>query len=115
MAARFGRPEGTGEMTGRERRIAELAAQDLDGWARELPVGSETRRDLEQTARVYRFAARAGAGAVALRAVPDPGAEEGAATTKRQDASHLGADQGPDRAASAEAARALDLPLDRGA
>ena len=115
MAARFGRPEGTGGMTARERRIAELAAQDLESWARELPVGSETRRDLQQTARVYRFAARAGAGAVALRAVPDPGDEEGAATIKRPDALDLAADQAPDRAASAEAARALDLPPDRGA
>ena len=114
MAARFGTPEGTGGMTARERRIAELAAQDLESWARELPLGSETRRDLQQTARVYRFAARAGAGAVALRAVPDPGAEEEAPAIARPAAPRLGADQAPDRAAPAEAARALDLPLGRG-
>ena len=66
-------------MTGRERRVAELAAQDLESWARQLPLGSETRRDLQQTARAYRFAARVGASAVALRAVPDAGAGEGAA------------------------------------
>ena len=58
---------------------AELAAQDLESWARQLPLGSETRRDLQQTARAYRFAARAGASAVALRAVRDAGAEEGTA------------------------------------
>ena len=65
-------PEGTGEMTGRERRIAELAARDLDGWARELPLGSETRLDLQRTAGAYRFIARAGAdaGKPRLRAVP---------------------------------------------
>lgn len=67
-------PEGTGEMTRQERRIAELAAQDLESWALELPLGSETRQDLQQTARVYRFAARAGP--VALRAVPERRAGE---------------------------------------
>ena len=63
-------------MTARERRVAELAAKDLENWARELPLGSETRRDLQQTARAYRFAARAGANAVALRVVPDSGTPE---------------------------------------
>ena len=61
-------------MTRRERRIAELAAQDLESWARELPLGSEIRRDLQQTARAYRFAARAGA--VPLEAVPESGVQE---------------------------------------
>ena len=56
-------------MTGQERRIAELAANDLESWAVELPLGSEVRRDLQQTARAYRFSARAGA--VALQAVPE--------------------------------------------
>ena len=64
-------PEGTGKMTRRERRIAQLAAMDLDSWARELPLGSEIRRDLQQTARAYRFAASVGAGAARLRAVPE--------------------------------------------
>ena len=63
-------------MTARERRVAELAAQDLESWARELPLGSETRRDLQQTARAYRFAARVGPNAVALRVVPDTGTHE---------------------------------------
>lgn len=60
-------------MTGRERRIAELAARDLDGWARELPLGSPTRRDLHRTADAYRLVARAGASAdpPRLHAVPD--------------------------------------------
>ena len=101
-------------MTARERRIAELAAQDLESWARELPLGSETRRDLQQTARAYRFAARVGANTAALRAVPDNGQEEEAAA---------GADHAPSRAviraadatASADASRTLHHPPDRGA
>ena len=58
-------------MTGQERRIAELAAQDLESWALHLPLGSETRRDLLQTARAYRFVASPGAASVALHAVPE--------------------------------------------
>ena len=77
MAARLGMPEGTG-MTARERRIAELAAKDLEGWARELPIGSETRRDLQQTARAYRFAARVGDGPAQLRVVPETEPHAGA-------------------------------------
>ena len=73
-------------MTARERRIAELAAQDLESWARQLPLGSETRRDLQQTARAYRFAARAGANAVPLRAVPDARTEDEPAAGKRRSA-----------------------------
>lgn len=84
-------------MTGRERRIAELAAQDLESWARELPICSETRRDLQHTARAYRFAARAGTVGGALRAVPDaePTGLAGEAT------SLPGGDRAPDRAALA--------------
>ena len=71
-------------MTARERRIAGLAAQDVDSWARELPLGSETRRNLRQTARGYRLAARDGASAVALRAVPDTRMKDEAAAGARQ-------------------------------
>jgi hypothetical protein len=116
MAARFGRPEGTGGMTGRERRIAELAAQDLESWARELPLGSETRRDLQQTARVYRFAARAGAGGVPLRAVPDAAADkQPAAASPRDAASRPKGDRAPAGSPLVEVPRALDRPLDCGA
>ena len=69
-------------MTGRERLIAELAAQDLESWARQLPLGSGIRRELQQTARAYRFAARAGGRAGALRAVPDTGAEQASASVR---------------------------------
>lgn len=100
-------------MTGRERRIAELAAQDLESWARELPLGSETRRDLQQTARVYRFAARASASAVGLRAVPDPGAEEETPASADRVRSPSGGDDALDRPALAEAPRVLDPPLGR--
>ena len=62
-------------MTRQERRIAELAAQDMESWALELPMGSETRRDLMNTARVYRFTARAGP--PALRLVSESPAQEG--------------------------------------
>ena len=102
-------------MTGRERRIAELAAQDLESWARELPLGSETRRDLQQTARVYRFAARAGASAVALRAVPNPAGDEGTPASARRGPSLPGVDRPPAGSPLAEAPQALDRPLDRGA
>ena len=73
-------------MTARERRIAELAAQDLDSWARELPLGSETRRDLQQTARAYRFAARAGGNPVELRAVEEQERRAGVAALLLYDA-----------------------------
>lgn len=101
-------------MTGRERRIAELAAQDLENWARQLPLGSQTRRDLQQTARVYRFGARAGAKTVALRAVPDPGAKTERSADTRQ-ALPLVTDHGLDGMALGEAARPLNPPLGRGA
>ena len=103
-------------MTERERRVAQLAAQDLESWARELPLGSETRRDLQQTARAYRFAARAGAGAgvAALQAVPDADAAEAAAAAGGQVAARLG-DRAADGPAFAEAPRALRPPPDRGA
>ena len=102
-------------MTGRERRIAELAAQDLESWARELPLGSETRRDLQQTARVYRFAARAGTGARALRAVPGPVAEEERLAPAPRSASLPGSDRAPAGPPLAEAPQGLDRPLGRGA
>lgn len=57
-------------MTEQERRAARLAAQDLEDRALTLPLGSETRQDLQQTARAYRFVARAPASR--LRAVPEP-------------------------------------------
>lgn len=102
-------------MTARERRIAELAAQDLESWARQLPLGSETRRDLQQTARAYRFAARAGTSAVTLRAVPDAQAREEPAGGDRQSA----APPSGDRAAAAsrldDASQSVDSPLDCGA
>ena len=101
-------------MTARERRIAELAAKDLDGWARELPIGSETRRDLQETARAYRFAARAGAGAVGLRVVPeaDPREADGSCAAG---GSHLSAERRSEEPGLTEAPRELHPPLGRGA
>lgn len=101
-------------MTERERRVAELAAQDLESWARELPLGSETRRDLQQTARAYRFAARVGAGGAALQAVPDTRAAEDATAGAGQVRSRLSG-QAADGPTLTEAPRALRPPLDRGA
>lgn len=63
-------------MTRQERRVAELAAQDLESWALELPVGSETRRDLQHTARVYRFTARSGPPGLRLVSDSPVGKEE---------------------------------------
>ncbi len=100
-------------MTGQERRIAELAAQDLESWALELPLGSEIRRDLQQTARAYRFAARAGA--VALRAVPGTRVQEDEAPRALHAVSGPGVERAPDGAGSAEAPREVHPPLDRGA
>ena len=100
-------------MTDRERRVAELAAKDLESWARELPFGSETRRDLQQTARAYRFAARVGESGVALRAVPDAGAARDAAAGVDRVA-RLG-DRAAEAPAPTETPRALGQPLDRGA
>ena len=99
-------------MTARERRIAELAAQDLESWARQLPLGSETRRDLQQTARAYRFAARAGASAVALRAVPEARATEEPAAGKRHSASPPSGGKAADASPLDDASQALDPPLD---
>ena len=96
-------------MTDRERRIAELAAEDLEGWARELPLGSETRRDLQQTARAYRLAARGGA---RLRAVPDAAIDERVAGPRRAPTPSAGA---PERSPLTEAAESLDSPPDSGA
>ncbi len=101
-------------MTGRERRIAELAAQDLESWARELPLGSETRRDLQQTARAYRFAARAGAGAVTLRALPGPSVKEEPSASPRHASSRPGGERAPAGSTVAEAAPTLDRPLELG-
>jgi hypothetical protein len=98
-------------MTGRERRIAELAAQDLEAWARELPLGSETRRDLQQTARAYRLAARAGVRGIALRVVPDAGAQGEVTGTAGEAVPRTGRD----RAALTEVSRGVDRPLDHGA
>ena len=92
-------------MTARERRVAEFAAQDLEGWARELPLGSQTRRDLQETARAYRFIARAGARPVPLRAVPDTGLEEEAAAGLR--GTWTRGDRPPETPVPAEAPRAL--------
>lgn len=107
-------PEGNEEMTARERRIAELAAQDLDSWARELPLGSETRRDLQQTARVYRFAARAGASSAALQPVPDAGREEAPAGDGQSEPQSEGG-RATHRLRLAEVPRALQPPLESGA
>ena len=68
-------------MTRQERRIAELAAQDLEDWARELPVGSETRQDLQQYARAYRFAVRTAP--PELRALPGGRAQQTEAPNAR--------------------------------
>ena len=99
-------------MTGQERRIAELAAQDMESWALELPHGSETRQDLQQTARAYRFVARAGA--VALRAVPGGRPQENEATRRSGAGSRPGVDRSS-RPALAEAPRELHPRLGRGA
>ena len=102
-------------MTARERRIAELAAQDLDSWARELPLGSETRRDLQQTARAYRFVARAGGPAGTLRAVPDAEVEKELPPAVSEVTSWAGDARAPGEPALLEVPRPLDPPLDRGA
>lgn len=101
-------------MTARERRIAELPAKDLESWARELPIGSETRRDRQQTARAYRFAARVGTRAVDLRVVPeaDPREADGSYTAV---ASNPSAEQKSGEAYPPEAPRELHPPLGRGA
>ena len=101
-------------MTARERRIAELAAKDLDSWARELPIGSETRRDLQQTARAYRFAARAGAGVPTLRAVPAAGDIEAKATSTAE-ASHPSAEPRSREPGAIAALRELHTPAEHGA
>lgn len=96
-------------MTRQERRIAELAAQNLVDWSRELALGSETRRDLQQTARAYRFAARAGP--VALRALPGSRAQQDEAPNVRPDASRPGLERAVGRPALAEAPRGARRPL----
>ncbi len=99
------------EMTGQERRIAELAASDLESWALELPLGSEVRRDLQQTARAYRFSARAGA--VALQAVPET--QEDRAPRVLHAVSNPGVEPAPGRAGLAEAPLEVHPPPDLGA
>lgn len=96
-------------MTGLERRIAELAASDLESWALELPLGSETRRDLQQSARAYRFSARVGV--AALRAVPETGAREDGATDTG--AAWAGGDRALDGPRLAEVPREISPPLER--
>lgn len=100
-------------MTRHERRIAELAAQDLEGWALELPLGSETRRDLQQTAQAYRFAGRAGAGD--LRAVPEARGPEDQTTHAHRAMSGPGADRALDGPGLADVPREIHSRMDRGA
>lgn len=100
-------------MTGDERRIAALAAQDLEGWALELPLGSETRRDLLQTARTYRLAAAADS--VALRAVSETRPREEQASAARQAAWRPSVARASQRPDLAEASPKLHPPQEPGA